>query len=83
MTDRMGFICAVLGCSHKSDRDKAYKFYSLPKIVKYQGIAHEKLTTRRQRLWLASIKRSDIKNMRYIRVCSDHFVSGKYKTKNI
>lgn len=73
----MGFTCAVIGCSHKQGRDSQYSYHKLPRVVIDQGEAHKELTIRRQRAWLANLCRSDIKNKDNVRVCSEHFVSGK------
>uniref|UniRef100_A0A1X7U9K4 THAP-type domain-containing protein n=1 Tax=Amphimedon queenslandica TaxID=400682 RepID=A0A1X7U9K4_AMPQE len=71
-------FCAVIGCSNHEHKDIKKSFYCLPGIIKHQGSETEPLTSRRQREWLATINRSDIKtsNYQYTLVCSDPFISG-------
>ena len=74
-------FCAVIGCSNRADRDKNKSFFRLPSVITHQGPSTEKLSSRRQREWLAAIKR-DIKksNYTFTRVCSDHFITGSPST---
>lgn len=30
-------ICAIVGCSNRSNRDKGKGFFGLPKVIKHQG----------------------------------------------
>ena len=84
----MVIFCAIVGCANRAGRDKDKNFYRLPAIVKNQGAQTEQLSERRLRNWLAVIRRKDLKaeSYPYIRVCSDHFTSGKraklYDTTN-
>ena len=81
-------FCAVVGCGNRSNRDKDKSFYRLPAVVTNQGAHTEELSDKRRRSWLAAIRRKDIKtsSYAYVRVCSDHFSSGKpsplYDTTN-
>lgn len=81
-------FCAIVGCANRAGRDKDKSFYRLPAIIKNQGAQTEQLSERRLRNWLAAIRRKDLKaeSYPYIRVCSDHFTSGKpaklYDTTN-
>ena len=72
-------FCACVGCSNRWPRNKDKSFYRLPTVITHQGEQTRALSERRQRLWLAAIKRQDIKakNFQHIRVCSDHFICGK------
>lgn len=63
-------------------------FFRLPAIVRVKGEEVRKLTERRRRAWISAINRKDLKesNLKYARVCSDHFISGNLllrKTKRI
>ena len=71
-------ICAVIGCSNRSNKDKEKSFYRLPGVLTNQGRETECLSKKRQGIWLAKIKREDISPEQYynVRVCSDHFISG-------
>ena len=70
--------CNVYGCYNRSDREKDLSFFRLPAIVKNQGSEHENLCADRRRLWLASLKQDFTgKNLANVRVCSEHFLSGK------
>ena len=73
--------CRVNGCYSKSDREKDKSFYRLPEIIKNQCDKTEKLSEERRRLWLASLHQDfSGKNLKNIRICSDHFISSKSRT---
>ena len=78
-------FCAIVGCANRAGRDKDKSFYHLPAIIKNQGAQTEQLSERRLRNWLAAINLK-AESYPYIRVCSDHFTSGKpaklYDTTN-
>ncbi len=71
-------LCAMIGCSNRTERDKGKRFFRLPAVISHQGDQTHELSTRRQREWMATIKRKDLnlEKLQYIRVCSDHFVHG-------
>ena len=75
-------FCAVIGCGNRWNRDKGKSFYRLPAIITSQGVQTQTLSEKRRVGWLAAIRRKDIKKESYpfIRVCSDHFKSGKPAT---
>ena len=75
-------FCAVIGCGNRWNRDKGKSFYRLPAIITSQGVQTQPLSEKRRVGWLAAIRRKDIKKESYpfIRVCSDHFKSGKPAT---
>ena len=58
-------FCAVFRCGKRGDRNKGTSFYCLPAIISYQGEQTKKLSEKRQREWLAAIKRQDIKQTNY------------------
>ena len=63
-------------------KEKNKSFYRLPKIIEHQGEDALKLPEERRTKWLSRISREDLKHgpqkLKQIRVCLDHFVSGKY-----
>ena len=71
-------ICAMIGCSNRSDRDDV-RFFQLPKIVTCRGEQMLSLTTERQLAWLKAILRDDITKERLsnVFVYERHFVSVK------
>ena len=79
-------ICAIVGCSNRSGRDKVrfgrdkVTFHRLPAIVKHQGPQMLEITTERRKAWLAAISREDLKGKKLnnVFVCSCHFVNGKF-----
>ena len=77
LTPRL-LLCAVVGCSNRTEREKGKRFFRLPAIVTHQGDKTHELSKKRQGEWLARIKRDDLRpeKLEYVRVCSDHFVSG-------
>ena len=72
-------FCACVGCLNRWPRNKEKSFFRLPSVIVHQGEQTRALSERRQREWLAAIKRQDVKpeNLQYTRVCSDHFIAGK------
>lgn len=68
----------MVRCGNRGDRDKGKSFYRLPAIISHQGEKTLELSKRRQKEWLAKIWRADLKQekYKYVRVCSDHFISG-------
>ena len=74
-------ICAVIGCSVRSDRDKDLSFLRLPTVTNNQGKEDYELRKKHLDGYLAAISREDI-NLKSIhehdyRACSRHFVTGK------
>ena len=41
-------LCAVVGCSSKSEKHKGLKLFRIPKVIKNQEEEQEKLTTRKR-----------------------------------
>ena len=78
----MPVLCAVYGCGSNNKRDKDKKFFRIPKIIKNNDPSNreEKLSTARRKQWLTNISRDDLDEEKaaHTRVCSDHFVSGKF-----
>ncbi|XP_062576036.1 uncharacterized protein LOC134237904 [Saccostrea cucullata] len=71
-------FCAIIGCSNTAGRDKV-SFYRLPAIINNQGEKTYELSEKRRRMWLSRISRADLapSSYPYVRICSDHFVTGK------
>ncbi len=71
-------LCAVVNCSNRNTIYKEKQFFRLPAVVSHQGEQTLQLSKERQETWLARIKREDLKpnQYEYLRVCSDHFISG-------
>lgn len=74
----MPTTCAVINCTNRGGRDNK-RFFRLPVIITGQGEATKEKSEKRRRLWLAAIKRDNLPKTttNNIRVCSDHFISGK------
>lgn len=70
-------ICAIIGCSNRSGRDKV-RYFTLPAHVKHQGEQMDEITARRRRAWLKAISRDDLteETLKNIVVCEKHFVKG-------
>ncbi len=68
-----GDFCSVVGCHRNSTKDKGkVRFFSFPKLNKEQ-----------RELWISALKRQNEDGSRWLpsrhsKVCSDHFVSGKW-----
>lgn len=69
--------CAVVGCNNTGGRDQV-SFYRLPAEILNQGEKTQKISQERRRTWLSRISRADLTtaSLKYLRVCSDHFVKG-------
>ncbi|XP_064618204.1 uncharacterized protein LOC135482250 isoform X2 [Liolophura sinensis] len=72
-------MCVIKHCTHTSGKDSGKSFYRLPSVITRQGERTEYLSRKRRNAWLGNIGRPELKERTYvyIRVCSDHFVSGK------
>ena len=73
-------FCAVYGCSNRSNREKEKSFHRLPAIITREGSEIEELSRERRLAWIAALRRKDLTiegNLSHVRVCSDHFQSGK------
>lgn len=72
-------ICAVVGCSKRSDRHKGVSFYRILTIRTGRGERELELSTKRRAGFLAAISRADLteNSIDQARVCSRHFISGK------
>ena len=73
--------CSIYGCSNRKEREKDLHFYRLPSIISHQGEETKKLTSDRRREWMAKIGQDfNNVNLDNVKVCSEHFVSGKCET---
>ena len=72
-------FCAVFGCSNRSNREKDKGFYRLPAIVTRLNPKKQAFSIERRATWLARIRREDLAADPgdFVRVCSDHFISGR------
>lgn len=72
-------ICAIVGCSKRSDRDKDVSFYRIPTIRTGRGERELKLSTKCGAGFLTAISRADFteNSIDQAWVCSRHFISGK------
>ena len=78
----MGVLCAVFNCGNNASRDKDKGFFRIPKII-YNNDPEkreENLSWARRKQWLKNISRKDLSEEKAAssRVCSDHFISGKF-----
>ena len=69
-------VCAVIGCSKRSNRDKGVRFFVIPTVVVHQGDRIRELTQRRRDLWLSRLHRENFKPTGNTRICSVHFREG-------
>ena len=82
-------FCGMVGCSNRTGRDKSKSFYRLPKVVTHLGSDAQALSEERRAIWLTRISRADLTENKQsnMRICSDHFLSGKpsglYNRRNI
>ena len=72
-------FCCVVGCSNRSEKYSSKSFYKIPAVASYHDKETQELSSKRRSAWFSSIKRADIDtSASFYRVCSDHFVNGKY-----
>ena len=71
-------ICAIIGCSNRSGRDKV-RFFRLPAVVKHQGEQMFSVTTKQRCAWLKAISRDDLTEdkLSNVFVCEMHFEQRK------
>ena len=72
-------FCAVFGSSNRANREKSKGYYRLPAIVQRSNVKKQALSVERRATWLARIRREDLAADPgdFVRVCGDHFISGK------
>ena len=72
-------LCAVFNCGNHASRETEKSYFCFLGIVSNnaEGLV---LSKARRDKWLACNSREDLTKdkLRYTRICSDHFVSGKY-----
>lgn len=76
----MPSFCAVVGCGSRGLRDDV-KFFRIPAVVKYKHKQYlVELSKLRRKQWLDALRRADLteKKLKYLRICSKHFIGGKY-----
>lgn len=82
----MPSFCGVINCGARSGRDNE-RWFRVPMISRLPNKVA--LTTKRQKAWIDALKRTGLNPATYnnLRVCSKHFLSGRYiqdkKQKNI
>ena len=71
-------FCVVYGCSNRSNREKDRIYFRLPAIITRPNEEKQALSKERRATWLARIRRDDLSSnpSDFVRVCSDHFISG-------
>ena len=74
-------LCAIVGCSNRSGRDRDVGFHQFPKIRKNQGKGTIELCIKRRVKWRAAINRKFEKDAKWegLHVCSKHFVGGNFQ----
>ena len=72
-------FCCVVGCSNRPKKSSSKSFYKIPTVGSHHDKETQELSSKRRSAWFSSIKRADIDiSVSFYRVCSDHFVNGKY-----
>lgn len=71
-------FCGVVQCGHNSMRDWQKHYYTVPSIRNKRGKIEERRVKRRQ-AWIRALHRDDLNEnkLKNLRICSDHFVTGK------
>ena len=70
-------ICAIVGCSNRSDDGSGLSFYGIPTVTDRYGKAELELCTKRRDGFLAAISREDLDMtmLHKYKVCEIHFHS--------
>ena len=72
------FFCCVVGCSDRSEKCSSKSFTDLQQSFHIMTKKQE-ISSKRRTAWFSNIKRVAIDtSASFYRVCSDHFVNGKY-----
>ena len=74
--------CCVVGCRKQRGGDQGISFFVIPAIILNQGEKTHELSRKRRDAWLSSINRKDWMPSSNSRVCSEHFISGRYYQLN-
>ena len=76
----MVWKCSVVYCRNRKDVQKYFKFYRLPKVKGKGNIVT--ISEERRRRWI-DVLGIDLtsRNEETVRICSAHFISGKYVYK--
>ncbi|XP_060585368.1 uncharacterized protein LOC132741255 [Ruditapes philippinarum] len=70
--------CRVNGCHNRSNRESQLSYYRLSEVIVNQGETTQKYAEERRMVLLAKLDQDfSGKNLKNIRVCSAHFLSGK------
>ena len=69
-------ICAMIGCSNRSGRDKV-RFFHLPAVIQGQGGQTRSITEVQRCAWLKAISRDDLTTdkLANVFVCEEHFIT--------
>lgn len=76
----MPTTCLVVNCSSRSNRDEV-RFFAVPAVLTNRFLTDKNdLSVERRKLWLAALKREDLteSKLKNQKVCSKHFLLGKY-----
>ncbi|XP_075927806.1 chromobox protein homolog 1-like isoform X1 [Petromyzon marinus] len=76
-------ICAMVGCSNRTGRDRSVSFFNIPAVIQHHCDKTRLLSEQRRALWLSRIDRADLGEedvKAHTRVCSAHFIHGKPST---
>lgn len=72
--------CAVSTCCNRwKVGERSVKYFSFPKCKSTASRAINELKQRQRDAWVAAVKRKNIAeiDIQHLRVCSDHFITGK------
>ena len=72
--------CVVIGCTNRATKGAIIKrtYHKVPKVNTSHGEQTETVTRKRREAWIAAVGRPGWEPTPFSKVCSDHFVSGKY-----
>ena len=72
------FFCCVVGCSDRTEKRSSQSFTDFQQLF-HITIKKQEISSKRRSAWFSSIKIVGIDTSASLyRVCSDHFVNGKY-----
>jgi hypothetical protein len=74
----MPSFCGVIGCANNAMRNYDKSYHKIPSERDERGRIQKQRSERRQ-AWIQALHRKDLTDvkLKYLKICSDHFISGK------
>ena len=70
----MPYVCCVIGCSSRWEKDDGLTFHKIPTVIEGRGTKEKETTSHRRAAWLGKINRKNWLPSENTRICSRHFI---------